>query len=220
MRFELKLIICAFGISINLGAQEINGKWINIRQPDELMYPLVQIIEFANDSISNFDFKNQYDKYPVRISDNRIIISDSISGFFTFKKGNRIEFIAQPKERKVMDTDTRLNYIRLCRTIDKDSLAEKIESYRYEFPYKNFRNTVVFNKKLDESEFIYLQKHTIIGDFITLKEWEGIYFLTFYFNDILTYAFPIKEIQPNDITIYGVPEKEFGIKLYVAKSKI
>jgi hypothetical protein len=44
MRFEFKIILVLFIVPLNLTAQKINGKWLNIRQPDELVFPLVDIL--------------------------------------------------------------------------------------------------------------------------------------------------------------------------------
>lgn len=209
-----------FIVPLNLTAQKINGKWLNIRQPDELVFPLVQIIEIENDSIANFDFGNHYEKLALSIDRNRITIDDSISGYFNFRGENQLDFKSNIEISNTANSQSTLNYVRLFQTIDECGLGNKIASNIYEFHYNGFRNKIIFNKELNESELVYLKEYTVIGNSIKLKKWQGTYFIAFYFNNILTYAFPIREIKPEYLTIYGVPGKNFDVKLRMVNKEI
>ena len=213
MRLVLKLVLFFFLVPLNLVAQDIEGRWINIRQPDELVFPLVQIIEIEGDSISNIDIEGHYEKYAISIDDDKVTIRDSISGYFTFRGENQLEFSSKREKDDSGDKPVKLEYVRLYPTKDENGFANKIESNIYEFQYDGFKNKIVFNTALDEQELIYLQEYTVVGDFIELRKWKGTYFIVFYLNDILTYAFPIREIKPETVTIYGVPGKKFDVQL-------
>ncbi len=219
MRLVLKFILVLIIVPLNLTAQKINGRWINIRQPNELVFPLVQIIEIENDSIANFDFGDHHERLALSIDNDRVTVGDSISGYFTFRGKNQLEFSSKREKGDSGNNSVKLEYVRLYPTKDESGLGNKIESNIYEFTYNGFRNKIAFNRILDEQELIYLHEHTVIGNFIELREWKGTYFIVFYFNDILTYAFPIKEIKPDYVTIYGIPGKNVDVKLNKYRSE-
>lgn len=54
LSYKLFFVFCLSLGFVN--SQELNGKWLKLRDPGELTIPLIEVVEFKKDSLFHYDF--------------------------------------------------------------------------------------------------------------------------------------------------------------------
>ena len=202
MKFLISTVLIFISVHFKLEAQSIQGRWMQIRIPNEISYPAINIIEIQEDNIIAYDFDKMYSKGNLRVEKDKFIIADSIEIGFRFLGENVFEQFAKSQTSEKYPS---YRFVRLLPTKDENNLADDIQTktYRINFPSKD----VLFKmgEKLNVDNAFIVDNPSIAGDFVTIKKFEKTYFMCIFSLKQFVYAFPIKEINTHGFIIYGVP---------------
>ena len=202
MSKKLLVVVLLTGFATN--AQQIDGFWLKIREPNEIPIgsPFISIIEFSKDSIFTYDYTSPFKKAAITFKGNKIIYNDSISGHYTLTENNVLKIESVLKDSSTAFTQL----VKLFPTLIQDRhILDEIKNFEFEVQFNDFVNKIVFDKPLDFDEMIHLKQNKIIGDTVHLENWNEIFFVSFYLMGNRIYVFPIREINKDSMVIYGIP---------------
>lgn len=182
--------------------QDIKGKWMQVKIPDFLSYPSVNIIEITNDSIFSYDFDRMIDKGRLAIKEEELILKDTISVQYRFLKDDVFE--QRPKNQDVKDS-TVFKFVRLLPTKDCHGIADDIQGGIYQIPFTYETMKFKVGEKLANGNAHTIDDPPIATDYVSIELLGNTYFLCFHTLGRINYAFPIKEICPDSLILFGIP---------------
>lgn len=186
-------------------AQDIRGKWMQIRIPNSMNYPLVNIIEIRSDSIFAFDFDKLYEKGKTKIlGKNTLVLNDSLIVDFKFIGDN----ILEQKSVNDVNVEHPVKFVRLLPTKDQDNQVDSLYNKSFSIHFAHEKMKFVLGEKKAKGDAIIMDNPSIVTDHIIIEKVQKTYFLCFYLLEKLSYAFPIKEIDSDTLIIYGIPNSE------------
>lgn len=203
----LTFLLLTFIVFIGSG-QDIRGKWMRVKIPNLISYPSISIIEISNDSIFAYDFDKLYNKARVEISDSTLTLQDSITIDFKFLNDN---VFVQKSFNNNQQKDTAFSFVRLLPTKDKDKLVDNLQNTIYSIPFGYEKMTFKLGERKTKGNAIIINNPPIATDYNNIENFGETYFLCFYSLEYLTYAFPIKEISPDSLLLYGIPNEEHEV---------
>ncbi|WP_299527080.1 hypothetical protein [Winogradskyella sp.] len=186
--------------------QDIKGEWMQVKIPNHINYPPISIVELKIDSIFSYNFNELIKKGKLEIKgNNSIVLNDSVTFEFRFI-GNNIfeEKINNPVGQK----NDAFRYVRLLPTKDKNNLVESLKNKIYQISLPDEKVTFELGKKMHADNAIIISNPPIAANYTSIEKFKNTYFLCFYAVKHRTYAFPIKEINENYFSIYGIPKEE------------
>ncbi|MEM7487238.1 MAG: hypothetical protein AAF348_18675 [Bacteroidota bacterium] len=204
MKLYIILSCIALMLSFACNARDINGKWMLIRNPEILGGPLVNIMEIENDSIFSYNFKKLIEKDKIKIVNNTLYLKDSLSVNFSFINENVME-ITSPQGKQ--DSYNQFRYVRIVPTNDRSDQINNFEDQTFGLSFANEELLFKMGEKKAKEYIIIVKNPRIVTDKIGIEKWEKTYFLCFYLFNRLHYAFPIKEIKEDYLSLYDIPGK-------------
>lgn len=198
------ILAIVFTLTLNLlvQAQGIKGKWMQIKTPNLISYPAINIVEITKDSTFSYDFNKLYGKERISITDdNTLIIKDSLKINFKVINANTIQ-------QKINEEHNTFKFVRLLATKDRYHLVDSLENVTYKIHFNNETMIFTLGEKKSSDYAIIIDNPPIATDYTRIEKFGRTYFLCLYALNRLTYAFPIKEIRSNSFIIYGVPGYE------------
>ena len=132
------ILAIVFTLTLNLlvQAQGIKGKWMQIKIPNLISYPAINIVEITKDSTFSYDFNKLYGKERISITDdNTLIIKDSLKIDFKVINANTIQ-------QKINEEHNTFKFVRLLATKDRYHLVDSLENVTYKIHFNN--ETMIF----------------------------------------------------------------------------
>lgn len=203
--YKLVLLCLIIIAPLSLMAQDIRGKWMQVKIPHYISYPQINIIEITGDSIFSYNFDRLYDKGKVEITHDQLILRDTISIEFEFL-GNNI--FVQNTPNQIEDDNTEFKFVRLLPTEDLNNMAKSLDSTIYRIPFPNEKLTFKLGEKMNQGHAYIINDPPIAFDHSSIEMFGETYFLCFYTLGRLSYVFPIKEIYSDSLVLYGIPGAE------------
>ncbi|UOY06037.1 hypothetical protein L0P88_19185 [Muricauda sp. SCSIO 64092] len=201
MNSYLIAVFCFFSI-IGVRAQDITDIWMQIKMPNTISYPIINIVEITNDSVFSYEFDELKDKGTIDISrKNILVLNDSLKIDYKFYNENNFELTNYGKN---LEENYKVRFSRLTPTIDKNNFVNSLENkiYKMELPYDSV--SFKLGRDLSSDDPIIIKNPPIAADSICLERFGKTFFLSFYNSNSRIYAFPIREIKKDSFTIYGI----------------
>ncbi|UII79686.1 hypothetical protein [Flagellimonas sp. CMM7] len=205
MKSLISTLLCLIFIVFFGNGQGIRGKWMQVKIPNSISYPPINIIEISGDSIFAYDFDKLYDKGRIELLDNMLKLGDTVSVGFEFLNDNVfVQRFSSNYEQK----NTAFRFVRLLPTKDKGRLADNVQNTIYSIPFGYEKMIFKLGERKTKGDAIVINDPPIATDYNSIEKFGETYFLCFYTLEYLTYAFPIKEITSDSLILYGIPNTE------------
>ena len=205
MQTHVLPILCLIFTLYNGNAQDIKGKWMQVKIPNSISTPPVNIIEITSDSIFSYNFDKLLEKGKIEITDKGLVLQDTISIEFEFLNDN---VFAQRHSSNYEQKNAAFRFVRLLPTKDKGKLADDLQNTIYSIPFGYEKMTFKLGERKVKGDAIIINTPPTATDYNNIEKIGETYFLCFYTLEYLTYAFPIKEMHPDSLVLYGVPNAE------------
>jgi len=186
-------------ISLSNFGQKINSKWMLTKDVTDSSLPSINIFEFKNDMLYQYDFDKLIDSSMVVISKDKIKTEDSTFRYLFLNKD--LLSITMPIINK--DYLTTFKYVRVQPT--KTSFEKKdIEKMIFNISWSNEEQKISFRKQ-EQEEIFKLEKNTDC-EIVRLEKIDKTYFVSLFCYGKRRYVFPIKKITEKEM-ILCVPSR-------------
>lgn len=172
---------------------------------NSISYPKINILEIKNDSLLAYNFNKLYEKNKIEIRNNTFHLNDTISVGYSFINGDKFE-LKSPPDKQGWDVSHR--YVRLIPTKDIKKLVDSLGNTTYRISFPNDKLIFKLGEKKENGNAYIVDDPPMASDYSSIEKFGETYFLCFYLLEHLNYAFPIKEINPDSLILYGFPSIE------------
>jgi len=197
-KFVLSLLICLLLCYENTHGQQIQGKWIELKHTEAITYPSINILEFDDSFIIQYDFDKKLDSSTYDLKDNIIDLKTTIKTF-SFSKDNILKIYGKALYNG-LDTILSNEFLRLEKT--KSNLPiDYLENKTISITWSNYTNIINFENGLSQSEFK-LSRFKFCDD-VRLETLNEMQFISVFCENERSFVLPIKEIKLDSLTLYA-----------------
>ncbi|MFD2588424.1 hypothetical protein ACFSQJ_15920 [Croceitalea marina] len=182
-------------------SQNIDGRWMHVRDPSLSLTPVLEIMRIEMDSIYIYDYNNLIEKGPAILEDRIILYKDTLTLRYTLANNNKLN--VNSSSTKENTAKYPLEFIKLTQT--KGELINSLTSNTYIFPFFKPALEVRIGEEIHDNNILYIKNKSFLVNKIIVEYSEGTYFLSFYLRETRKYTFPIREIFKDSFSVYGVP---------------
>ncbi|MFS4418489.1 hypothetical protein [Maribacter sp. 2307ULW6-5] len=178
--------------------QDIKGKWIDLKDREALTYPSINVFEFKESKLVQYDFDKKIDSATYSIKGNSIYLGKTVK---TFKFiGDNVLEITGPATINGRDSTMPTKYLRLEGTY-YEWPKESIENKSFVLHWNNAKNIISFNNSHSTNDF-QVSRFKSCSD-IRLENLDMMLFLSVFCNNKRAYVFPIKKVTKNELILYA-----------------
>ena len=181
--------------------QDLNGKWLTLKDGDTYLVPDIPILEFMDDDkIIVYDFDKPWLNGHFHVSENVLKVNDEIWGKISFVDRDRLR-LSMKGTTNGKDTVHHTEYARLLPTA-MELEKEEIEKLSYRFKWNDEEGIISFNKEPSD-----------IDDDLAffLENIESVLFVSIYIKGVRETVLPIRRATLKGLELYGLPDKPYVV---------
>lgn len=205
----LKIVLLVTSIfSVGYG-QNIDGKWIELKDRESHTHPSINILEFNKSKLIQYDFDKKIDSALCTIERGMIYLEATVKRFRLIN--DDILELTGLVNFNGKDSIMTIRFLRLTAT-DFELPKENTESKSIILYWNDHKNIISFNNSISTNDF-QVSRFKTCKD-VRLENIDLMLFISVFCNNKRKYVFPIKKITPNDLTLYinGITEVKAEIK--------
>lgn len=198
------LVIFFIGLAVNMmNAQNIQGKWMMVKDGFTYSIPEVHVMEFKNQQISHYEFDSLSFQTNYKIVGEEIVIKN---GKYRFITEDRLRLYHSGNSK---GTTYEIDFERLKPT-KTTFVKSEIEQMVFSFQRLNEKGKIVFNKEL-MSPVILNRVKKKEGKKMLLEKLDKSWVISFYYSGKRESIIPIEEITGNYMKLYGFPKEPYTV---------
>lgn len=182
--------------------QNLEGKWILVKNGDTYTVPKINLFEFRNSKVISSDLEKTIWEHEFEVIESEIFIEKNSFAKYKFINENRFTIFVNNENKT--EKNAELDFVRIEKTITELGEAE-IEKLSFE--NKDYDLKIAFNVELQKPEILEITRG-MGSRKMSLKKIDETYFIYIFEDKELDSVIPIKEITKDYIKIYGFSRKQ------------
>ncbi|WP_424002509.1 hypothetical protein [Maribacter sp. IgM3_T14_3] len=188
--------------------QEINGKWIKLKNPEAYVRPSINVLEFNESKLIQYDFNEKIDSTAYKVVGDSVDMGKVIK---TYKFINE-DILELTGKATYNGRDTIMSERFLKITATKSELPELgIQKESFSLFWNGVNNIIAFNNFQSTNDF-QISMFKICKD-VRLEKLDLMMFISVFCENKREFVFPIKNINKKSLTVIANGFKELNVPL-------
>jgi hypothetical protein len=182
--------------------QNLEGKWILVKNGDTYTVPKINLFEFRNGKVISSDLEKTIWEHEFEVIESEIFIEKNSFAKYKFINENRFTIFVNDENKSEMNAE--LDFVRIEKTITE---LDEVEIEKLSFENKDYDLKIAFNVELQKPEILEITRG-MGSKKMSLKKIGETYFIYVFEDNELDSVIPIREVTENYIEIYGFSRKQ------------